>query len=255
MARADNAGANILRRRYRGRVAIRAVIFDWGGTLTAHADVDLLDLWLAAAERLDPENAADVARGLLAVEDRFWARTVSTQESGTLGDIIAEASRELGLELADAVREEAATHHLDAWSAHLVHDPDAADVLRILRERGIRTGLLSNTHWPRRFHEELLARDGLLDGLDARLYTSELSHMKPHRSVFEAALRDVADGTAIAPSDAVFVGDRPLDDISGAKAVGMRTVLRPNRSVPGGPAAPDATISSLPQLLDLIDRW
>jgi len=234
---------------------IQAVIFDWGGTLTAHADVDLLDLWLAAASRLAPDNAPAVARGLLAVEDRVWERTSTTQESGTLDDIIALAAQELGLDVAEAVRQEAASHHLEAWSTHLNHDPDADGVLRALRDRGIRTGLLSNTHWPRRFHEELLARDGLVDLLDARLYTCELSHMKPHPSVFHAALEAVSNGDRIPPANAVFVGDRPQDDIAGAKGVGMRAVLRPNDAVPPGPVQPDAIISSLPALLELVDRW
>jgi FMN phosphatase YigB (HAD superfamily) len=240
-------------------MTVRAVIFDWGGTLTPHADVDLLELWLATAEHLDAANGPAIAAQLLAVEDRFWARTSTTQESGTLDDIIALAAQELGLEVADAVRQEAAGRHLDAWAGRLnPHDPDAAAVLGDLRRQGIRTGLLSNTHWPRRFHEDLLARDGLVDLLDVRLYSSELSHLKPHPSVFLAALEAVSagqDGGPIAPQDAVFVGDRPQDDIAGAKGVGMRAVLRPNGSVPSGPVEPDATISSLPELLDLVARW
>ncbi len=30
-------------------VTVHAVVFDWGGTLTSHHTVDLLDLWRAAA--------------------------------------------------------------------------------------------------------------------------------------------------------------------------------------------------------------
>jgi putative hydrolase of the HAD superfamily len=54
----------------------------------------------------------------------------------------------------------------------------------------------------------------------------------------------------------VFVGDRPIDDISGAKALGMRTVWRPNPHVPAEPGIDaDATIESLPELLAVLDRW
>ena len=42
-------------------------------------------------------------------------------------------------------------------------------MLHDLRARGLRTGLLSNTHWPRHVHEEWLERDGLLHLLDARV--------------------------------------------------------------------------------------
>jgi putative hydrolase of the HAD superfamily len=54
----------------------------------------------------------------------------------------------------------------------------------------------------------------------------------------------------------VFVGDRPYDDIHGAKSVGMRAVLITNSAVPGYEAAePDATITRLAELVEYIDRW
>jgi FMN phosphatase YigB (HAD superfamily) len=240
-------------------MAVRAVIFDWGGTLTPHADIDLLELWLLVGRHIDPEQEALIAAQLLEVEERFWARTTTTQESGTLDDIIALAAEELGLDVADAVRAEAADLHLGAWDERLSpHDQDAAEVLDELHRQGIRTGLLSNTHWPRQFHEELLARDGLVDRLDARLYTCELSHLKPHPSVFLAALEAVSEGVPggpIEPADAVLVGDRPRDDIAGAKGVGMKAVLRPNGQVPAGPVEPDAVIGSLTELLAVVERW
>jgi putative hydrolase of the HAD superfamily len=51
------------------------------------------------------------------------------------------------------------------------------------------------------------------------------------------------------------VGDRPFDDISGAKRAGMRAVLRPNNDVPLYDVVPDATIARLPELLALVDSW
>lgn len=229
-----------------------AVIFDWGGTLSDFVALELLDVWRTAAHHLDPTREDELTTALSAVEERFWARTTTTQESGTLADLLAEASRDLGLDVAEAVLEEAAVQHLDSWTPHIVHDRDAVPVLSALRERGLAIGLLSNTHWPRAFHEEFLARDGLDGLIDARLYSSELSHLKPHPSVFHAAL----DAVGVAdPSRAVFVGDRPLDDIHGAKQVGMRAVLRPNPHVPAHDVVPDAVISSLPELIALVDAW
>lgn len=235
---------------------VDAVVFDWGGTLTLEADVDLLDLWRATAKLLDPSHAEELAGHLAAVEAELWARTTASQESGTLADLIALAAARLGLEVAEAVQAQAALDHLDAWAVHLAHDPDAVPTLVALRERGLGIGLLSNTHWPRAFHEQLLARDGLVGLIDVRLYTSELTHMKPHASVFRSALE--ALGTRQEPLSAervAFVGDRPLDDIAGAKGAGLRAVLRPNPAVPSGPVEPDARIASLPDLLPLIDAW
>src|SRR5687767_5077712 len=172
-------------------VTVDAVIFDWGGTLSEFVPVELVDMWRLAARHLDAEREDEIATLLMNVEQRFWTRVASTQESGTLADLVAEASAELGLDVAEAVLEEAAVRHLDAWTPHIRHDPDAGPVLAELRRRGIRTALLSNTHWPRTFHEHFLERDGLVEHLEARLYTSEMDRMKPHPDVFHAALAAV----------------------------------------------------------------
>ena len=50
-------------------------------------------------------------------------------------------------------------------------------------------------------------------------------------------------------------GTRPFDDISGAKGVGMRAVLRASPSVPGYDVEPDAVIDALPELVDIVKRW
>jgi putative hydrolase of the HAD superfamily len=58
------------------------------------------------------------------------------------------------------------------------------------------------------------------------------------------------------PASCVFVGDRPYDDIFGAKGLGMRTVLIPNSAVPAYPGAePDVVISRLSDLLPHVDNW
>lgn len=229
-----------------------AVIFDWGGTLSVWAEVDLEDVWRAAARHLRPDDPRALIRKLMEVEERFWAGVEESQKSDHLGGLLERATRELNIDVTAAVIEEAATHHLDAWTPHITHDPDAAEVLAELRRRKLRIGLLSNTLWPRPFHERFLERDGLVDLIDERLYTSDMARTKPHPSVFRAAL-DALHVTD--PSRAVFVGDRPFDDIKGAQGAGMRTVLKPNPAVPARDIEPDAVIDDLRSLVDVIDSW
>ena len=58
------------------------------------------------------------------------------------------------------------------------------------------------------------------------------------------------------PAACVFVGDRPYDDIHGAKSAGMRAVLIPNSDVPPfEEAVPDAVITRLSELPPLLDTW
>ncbi len=233
-------------------MTVKAVVFDWGGTLSVFVEAELVDAWRLAARHLAPEREEELTERLVAVEADFWATTASHQRSATLGDLLAAATAALGLDVAEALLEEAAVRHLDAWTDHIRHDPEAVPTLAALRERGLRIGLLSNTHWPRAFHERFLERDGLAELIDARLYTSEMPHQKPHASAFAAAL----DALGIDdPSRAVFVGDRPWDDVAGAKRAGLRAVLRPNPLVEPYDVEPDAVIERLPELVALVDAW
>jgi len=233
-------------------MTLEAVVFDWGGTLATYSDIEMIDMWRLAARHLAPDREEEVCARLVAVEEASWARIAVDQRSTTLSSLLASASAALGLDVAEAVLEEAATHHLDAWTPHVRHDPQAADALAALRGMGLRTGLLSNTHWPRAFHERFLERDGLAGLLDVRCYTSELAWTKPHPAAFQAVLTPLK---VTDPARAVFVGDRPYDDIHGAREAGMRTVLRPNPLVPGYPVRPDATVTGLFGLVDVVRGW
>jgi HAD superfamily hydrolase (TIGR01509 family) len=232
--------------------AIQAVIFDWGGTLSEHAIVEMEDMWRLAARHLAPDKPDEMIAKLIATGEAHWGRAATDRRAGTLAELLAEAAAAIGADVAEAVMEEAAVSYLDAWTPHIVHDPEAAAALGELRERGLRIGLLSNTHWPRTFHEHFLERDGLAELIDARLYTSEMQYMKPHPDAFRAAL----DALGVEdPARAVFVGDRPFDDIHGAQQAGMRAVLRPNSDVPAHDVTPDAEIASLHELAALVDGW
>lgn len=236
-------------------MSVEAVIFDWGGTLSDYAAVELADMWGLAAEHLAGHigiPAATIRTRLAAVEQRMWERTATDARSASLSDLLADATRELGADVTKAVLEEAGTRYLDTWTPHIVHDRDAARTLRSLRARGLRIGLLSNTHWPPAYHERFLARDGLDELIDARLYTSTMPFMKPHPEAFYRAL----DALGITDARrAVFVGDRLFDDVHGAQRVGMRAVHRPNDAVPTYAVTPDASIAHLPELPAIIDRW
>jgi putative hydrolase of the HAD superfamily len=230
---------------------IEAVLFDWGGTLTTFHSVDLIDAWRVAAEVLAPERVEEVAEALLAAERAVWSRTETTMRSATTREVMQAASEAIGLPVEEALHDAAVSSYLDSWAPTSVARPAARGVLHGLRERGLRTGLLSNTHWPRHRHEQWLARDGLLDLLDARVYTSDLEHVKPHADAFAALLTAVD----VDPARAVFVGDRPWDDIAGAKQLGMRTVWMRNDSVPSYDVEPDAAIDELSELVEVVDDW
>jgi HAD superfamily hydrolase (TIGR01509 family) len=231
-------------------LTVEAVLFDWGGTLSTYSDFDLLAMWRAAAEVLAPDDPEPVAQQLLDAESAWWAERVGDGDgtgSGTTEDIVRAVAEQTHLPVAEAV----AAYH-GAWELTVDHDPAAEGVLKELKARGLKTGLLSNTHWPRDLHERWLEEAGLLQHLDVRLYTSDMTHMKPHPEAFGALLAALD----VPAERAVFVGDRIRDDVSGAQGVGMRAVLLTGRH-PDVPTdtVPDAELASVAGLLELLDRW
>jgi len=224
-------------------VAVDAVIFDWGGTLTPWHTIDVAESWLAASG--DP----DLAARLGAAEDAAWARSRDEHSSATLDSVLQAA----GVDADDHFR---ASYHA-WWEPHTLTDPDVPALFGWLRGEGIRIGILSNTIWPRGEHERIFARDEVLALIDGAVYTSEIPWTKPHAEAFQAALAAV--GVAD-PARAVFVGDRVFDDIHGAKAVGMRAVLVPHSTVPDWQRGhtegePDAVIDRLADLKAVIEAW
>jgi putative hydrolase of the HAD superfamily len=227
-------------------MAVKAVIFDWGGTLTPWHTVDLDALWLSVCTAHFPAGQAPgVAAALRAAEIDLWLQSETSQRSATLEHLLERAGV--------TVPEEFWGVFFSAWDPHTYTDPDVLPLLRSLRGRGIRVGVLSNTMWPRSAHERVFVRDGVDGLLDGAVYTSEIPWTKPHPEAFRAAMTAIGVDE---PASCVFVGDRPFDDIHGAKSIGMRAVLLPNDSVPPHDAAvPDATIGRLAELLPYLERW
>ncbi len=227
-------------------VAVRAVIFDWGGTLTPWHGIDHDELWLAVCSRHYPAGeAAAVAAAVRAAEIEHWRLAESSHRSSTLDAVFARA----GVTPSAALL----ASYFEAWDPHTLTDPDAPPLLRELRRRGIKVGVLSNTMWPRAAHEQIFVRDEIFDLIDGAVYTSEIPWVKPHPEAFRAAMRAIGVPD---PACCVFVGDRPYDDVHGAKGVGMRAVLLPNSDVPGFDGArPDAVITRLTDLPGHLDSW
>jgi HAD superfamily hydrolase (TIGR01509 family) len=236
----------------RDRTMLDAVIFDWGGTLTPWKTVDPHDAWRAYAGALhadDADRAAEAARRLVEADLARWAGVRDEHRAFTIAQVLADAAADHDTAALDAYR--------DFW-VHATHtDPEAAPVLAALRDRGLRLGILSSTPWPAAWHEEWLRRDGVLHLFDACVWSSDLPVTKPHPDAFRAAL----DAVGVAdPARTVYVGDRPYDDVSGAKALGMRAVLVPHSDIPAHQqvpvdVAPDGVLARLADLPGLIADW
>lgn len=95
------------------------------------------------------------------------------------------------------------------------------EVLRVLRGRGIATGLVSNWDTSCR---SVLEQTGLAPYLDPIVVSSEVGVEKPDRRIFEKALELSGDS----PEHCLYVGDNYYDDGVGASQVGMEfCILNP----------------------------
>jgi putative hydrolase of the HAD superfamily len=227
-------------------MAVDAVIFDWGGTLTPWHSINMGQLWATVCELHFPAGEADAhAAALQKCEQALWQAAAADHTSATMSMLFGQAGVEPS--------EELLASYTKAWEPHTFTDPDAAGLLRWLRDRGIRTGVLSNTMWPRAWHDDVFRRDSVLDLIDGAVYTSEIDRTKPHPEAFRAVMTAIG---VCDPAGCVFVGDRPYDDVHGAQQVGMRAVLMPHSDVPPfDEAIPDAVISRLAEVQALIESW
>jgi putative hydrolase of the HAD superfamily len=230
---------------------IRAVIFDWGGTLTPWRTMDYVAEWRSVAGvgelpvGLDPESAT---QALHAAANQVWARSRDEHRSATIAEICAIVGLELTAQRVEAYRA--------FWEPATWTDAEVRPLFERLRADGLAIGVLSNTVWPAAWHDEILQRDGVLDLIDGRVYTSELEWTKPHEQAFAAARAAVGVDD---PAACVYVGDRLFDDIWGAHNAGMRAVWVPHSQIPAdqlghAEGVPDATVQSLRDIPDAIAR-
>ncbi len=240
----------------------QAVIFDLGGTLIDWPgwDENVTQRWRIAHDYLTdqlpdrswPEGEAFVV-AMRQAEQAHWNRVVAEQWSGPPSGVISEGFRLLDRQLHEdelLVALDGYAHALDGWATVF---PDSRSTLQTLRERGYRLGLLSNTWWAAAWHNAELATHGLNDLLDEIVYTSDLPHSKPHPFVFQT----VASRLEVPLESCVMVGDRMIDDISGALNVGIRAVWKKNAAPWPKPEhiTPTAIITNLAELPTLLHNW
>lgn len=103
-------------------------------------------------------------------------------------------------------------------------------------QRDFKLGVVANQHPP---VADALAEYGVAELFDTIVISETVGLFKPDPAIFQLAL----DNLGIAPGEAIFVGDRPDNDVKPAKSLGMRTVRfkRGNQYVHFNPGTPEMT--------------
>ena len=195
------------------------MLFDWGGTL---ARFEWSDELLAAGHR-----AGLAALGREAEAQDFTPRfaaellpQLSQPDAPATVDYREEVAALLGEHDDGRLDAYLAAEH-EAWMPATQLQAQTHALLDALRGLGLKLGLVVNG-WPET--GALLRRDldrlGISDRLDVAVFASEAGARKPERAIFEQALAALG----VAPERALFVGDRLVEDVQGAAALGMTTV-------------------------------
>jgi putative hydrolase of the HAD superfamily len=203
---------------------IEAVLFDWGDTLFHFAyDEALLEAgWEAGLAMLGrddlPGHRDTAARFRERYEPLLWVpgSVDEVEYPGMVRDLLAG----FGVDISDEELGRFLEAEHAAWEPARQLGDSTHALLDSLRDRNLRTGLVSNAFDPGWLLHRDLERMGLAERLDVAVFSSEVGKRKPHEAIFAAALEPLG----IEPASALFVGDRRYEDVRGAKEVGMTTV-------------------------------
>jgi HAD superfamily hydrolase (TIGR01549 family) len=268
-------------RKMKSNCPLRAVLFDLGGTLfdyrcLARAAAQTL---VSAARAAGIDADADVILQTYRVTLREMLRKYEADSFYRLGDLLHEAAIEMVARLGAtpsmeyvaskttswellagfggrAVAEDAGRHTTD-WRTFVglargefrLRD-GVLETLAKLRNQALVLGIVSN------IDEDQLADameiSNLASSVDFVLSSERAGSCKPDPGIFAEALR-IAD---CRPDEAMFVGDSTSQDIAGANAAGLRSVLlwyRTDTEPPDNGPMPDHVIRQIGDLIDLVE--
>lgn len=198
---------------------MRAVIFDWRGTLVSQLDSRG---WTREALR----------RALLPADEDaitdLWRRiNTAAGKPSRLKDPTGNTSYERHREtfysvftaagLPDVLSD--ALWDVDSNPSYNILADDAAEVIAALRGHDIRIGVLSNIHFDIR---PMFEKSGLLDSIDTFVLSGEEGIQKPDPKIFQLAL----DRLGVTAEEALMVGDNPSRDAVSVN-VGMTAITVP----------------------------
>jgi HAD superfamily hydrolase (TIGR01549 family) len=212
---------------------IKAVIFDFIGTLTnlrgysleASRTTSKMKLYKAIVNvgfKVDPKRFLEAYtqahekhriiryQKLVEVTNAVW---------------ISEALNNLGYKTTpdDPRAKTAVNVFFEDYLNSLKLRPYAKNTLKKL-STNYKLGLVSNfTYAPVIYHG--LRRLNINQFFNAVLVSDEVGWRKPHPKIFNQALKRLK----VSAHETIYVGDSPLEDIKGAKSIGMKTIFVPSQ--------------------------
>ncbi len=233
---------------------LQIVLFDLDDTL--HDDTYA---YHNAAEEVAREIAAEHGIDALALKaayvaeaEGFWHRLSAEDLKVKLASLRASmwqtALDSVGIGEIEHLAQRSAERYNAYRVKYFTLFPGAVDLLRSLRERGLKLGIVTNGL--SETHREKIALLRIGEYFDAIFLSDEVGMVKPDPLLFAHACRTLGG----APAHAAMVGDRYDRDIRGALAAGLFTVWLNVRSekLPPGVEPPDATCGSIAEVARIL---
>ena len=239
------------------RKSLKAIIFDYGNTLVEFGRMQIMFCDTALADVLEKHFGKPDLKKLHEIRNRDRLAPYAGNPPEYRENDLVEISTRLVRELyATEPSPEALADILHARFevfVRVVQAPDyLPDLLKKLHRR-YRLGVLSNYPDGNAIRQSL-TKTGLADFFDAVVVSGDLGLVKPHPVPFITIL----DALGVSAGHAVVVGDNWLGDVQGAKRAGLRVIQSLQWKSPEdmprqpGDVEPDATVSHLTQLLELL---
>ena len=200
-------------------MSFAAVLFDWRGTLvTSPGPSWAIERVLTTLGRPAPPSEVE------AILDALLAANGDDNRLDTPGmDTDAAVHHEISMAVfQDAGFDEPfaqALYEVDADFAYNLFANDVKPTLAVLRERGLKIGVVSDIHFDVRPHFD---RGGCSGMIDAFTLSYELGIQKPDPRMFEHALGSLGS----TPEETLMVGDRSHPDGAAVES-GITTLLLP----------------------------
>lgn len=213
---------------------MKAVFFDFGGTLADREG----GYWSAMVKDVGP------LFGMGSEELRaFFRDELCVVPLAEELEYIRKRCREKGLppENADKFMD-----LKESFAPDFRWEPNAIEVVEALKEKGVVTGIISNTDGNGGTIYDSMKPD-IRPYLDILVLSSEERIAKPDTKLFEVAL----ERTGVKAEDAMYVGDKEDRDISAPHELGMKAVLYDPRGEHEKTDA-DYVIKDLKEVLELI---
>ena len=230
---------------------VKAVLFDYGLTLVTFTfpRAELLRVlvqvrpWLG----LDAPDAETLLHDVIEVVEHQLP-AYGEDEIDYL-DFYDRAWRRAGVTMSRETLYRVLDLEQECWDRSVTLAPDALQTLERLRARGLRTAVASNAPFPPEMMHRQVRLVGIWQLVDAVVFSSEVGRRKPAPELYLTALERLG----MAPAEALYVGDRVLEDFDGPRRLGMRAVLctaLAREHVPDGVP----TIARLAELDEFIDE-